>query len=161
MRPTHTRQDPTPQNTSLACGRVRRQRDGTAARCPRRGSGARQEESARGSGPGPAGPAARRAAGGATVARESDRWWREESGRTRTSALKGPLSSRGQRTKFYQFRVKSALKRDVSPAHGRPRPELDIGLYSGHPSPGIRIWDRRSGPVVDGSGPRQDVPLGA
>jgi hypothetical protein len=38
-------------------------------------------------------------------------------------------------------------------------------LYHGHPSPSpetpSRIWDRRSGPVVDGSGPMQDLPLGA
>ena len=45
--------------------------------------------------------------------------------------------------------------------NGKPRPELDIDLYHGHPSPETRIWDRRSGPVVDGSGPMQDLPLGA
>ncbi len=41
---------------------------------------------------------------------------------------------------------------------GKPRPELDIN-YPGHPSPETRIWDRRSGPVVDSSGPMQDLPL--
>ncbi len=45
--------------------------------------------------------------------------------------------------------------------NGKPRPEPDIDVYHGHPSPGTRIWDRRSGPVVDGSGPMQDLPLGA
>ena len=45
--------------------------------------------------------------------------------------------------------------------NGKPRPELVIDLYHGHPSPETRIWDRRSGPVVDGSGPMQDLPLGA
>ncbi len=45
--------------------------------------------------------------------------------------------------------------------NGKPRPELDIDLCHGHPSLGTRIWDRRSGPVVDGSGPMQDLPLGA
>jgi hypothetical protein len=45
--------------------------------------------------------------------------------------------------------------------NGKPRPELDIDLYHGRPSPETRIWDRRSGPVVDGSGPMQDLPLGA
>jgi hypothetical protein len=44
---------------------------------------------------------------------------------------------------------------------GKPRPELDVDLYHGHPSPETRIWDRRSGPVVDSSGPTQDLPLGA
>ncbi len=42
----------------------------------------------------------------------------------------------------------------------KPRPELDIDLYHGHPNPKTRIWDGRSGPVVDGSGPMQDLPLG-
>ncbi len=45
--------------------------------------------------------------------------------------------------------------------NGKPRPELDIDLYHGHPSPETRIWDRRSGQVVDGSGPMQDLSLGA
>jgi hypothetical protein len=45
--------------------------------------------------------------------------------------------------------------------NGKPRPELDIDLYHGHPTPETRIWDRRSGQVVDGSGPMQDFPLGA
>ena len=45
--------------------------------------------------------------------------------------------------------------------NGKPRPELDIDLYHDHPSPETRIWDRRSGLVVDGSGPMQDLPLGA
>ncbi len=44
---------------------------------------------------------------------------------------------------------------------GKPTPELDIDLYPGYLSPGTRIWDRRSGPVVDSSGPMQDSPLGA
>ena len=44
--------------------------------------------------------------------------------------------------------------------NGKPRPELDIDLYHGHPSPETRIWDRRSGPVVDSSGPMQDFAVG-
>jgi hypothetical protein len=159
VRPTHTHAKTQHLKTRAShvggCGgsETVRQRDaqgGEAGRDKRRAP----------AGAGPCLPA-RPQGGRQAVARESDRRWREESGRTRTSALKGPLSSRGQRAKFYQIRVKSALKRDASPAHGRPRPELDMGLYSGHPSTGIRIWDWRSGPVVDGSGPRQDVPLGA
>ncbi len=62
----------------------------------------------------------------------------------------------------YQSRVTSALKRgDSRRLNGKPRPELDIDLYHGHPSLETRIWDRRSGLVVDGSGPMQDLPLGA
>jgi hypothetical protein len=45
--------------------------------------------------------------------------------------------------------------------NGKPRPELDIDLHHGHPSPETRIWDRRSGQVVDGSGPMQDFAVGS
>jgi hypothetical protein len=44
--------------------------------------------------------------------------------------------------------------------NGKPRPELDIDLNHGLPSPEIRIWDRRSGSVVDGSGPSLTPGLG-
>jgi hypothetical protein len=82
--------------------------------------------------------------------------------RTRTSSLNGPLSSReGRFATATRVESRRPLRGVFRRLNGKPRPEPDIDLYHGHPSPETRIWDRGSGPVVDGSGPMQDFAVGS
>ena len=75
---------------------------------------------------------------------------------------KGPLSSRGGGSlRLPEVESRRPLRGVFRRLKGKPRPELDIDLYHGHPSPGTRIWARGSGPVVDGSGPMQDFAVGS